>query len=115
MALFYVVDFICYMKKLIFKIILKLTQRKSNRLEGLTYSVNHLSWTHVLLNWPEETNNKSLKDKFKTKETEFNQFPVVLKRTWTSRSVSVNKYSIGSQVSQDGKFQFTFSQAKADF
>lgn len=54
----------------------------------LTYSVNLLSWAHVLLNWLEETIDKSLKDKFKTKEPEFRQFPGVLKRTWKSRSVS---------------------------
>lgn len=70
--------------------------------------MNLLSWTRVLLNWPEETNDKSLKDKFKTKEPEFNQFPGVLKRTWNSRSVSVNEFSLGSPVSQDEKFQFTF-------
>ena len=71
--------------------------------------MNLLSWTHVLLNWPEETNDKSLKDKFKTREPEFNPFPGMLKKTWNSRSVSVNECSIGSQVSRDSKYQFTFS------
>lgn len=71
--------------------------------------MNLLSWTHVLLNWPEETKDKSLKDKFKTRVPEFNQFPGMLNRTWNSRSVSVNECFIGSQVSQDRKYQFTFS------
>ena len=49
-----------------------------------------------------------MKDKFKTKEPEFNHFLGVLTRMWASRSVSVNELSTESQGSQDGKFPFTF-------
>ena len=74
----------------------------------VTYSVNLSSWTHVPLNRSEETCDKSVKDKFKTKEPEFNHFPGVLTRMWDSRSVSVNELSTESQGSQDGKFPITF-------